>query len=149
MQIVSSILEALNLIPRRRPCAGALCWRRDKKGIEILLVTTRRTGRWTPPKGNLGPGGDTAETAAQEALEEAGAVGVVSPEPLGVYRGQGSPRDDGSPRFSVTLHALKVDRLEDCYKEKSQRQRKWFRQEDAANKVREGDLRRLIRDFSP
>ena len=30
---------------------GALCWRATGTGIEVLLITSRDTGRWVIPKG--------------------------------------------------------------------------------------------------
>lgn len=149
MSRLTAILERLNLAPRRRPCAGALCWRRGRDGVEILLVTTRRTGRWTPPKGRLEPDLPPHLVAAAEALEEAGAEGRIAATPLGEYRGAGSPRKREPNAYVVTLFALEVTGLRSRYKEGEQRQRRWFSQEQAAAAVTERSLRRLIRDFSP
>ena len=52
----------------------------------ILLVTTRRRGRWTLPKGWPVKGKSMAESAAIEAAEEAGVQGVAFKEPIGSYR---------------------------------------------------------------
>ena len=30
---------------------AALCWRRSRKGLRVLLITSRDTGRWVIPKG--------------------------------------------------------------------------------------------------
>src|SRR5689334_19027712 len=65
---------------------AALPWRRAKRGIEILLITTSNTRRWIVPKGWPVEGLDPAECAAQEALEEAGVLGEVAAEPLGYFR---------------------------------------------------------------
>ena len=65
---------------------GALPWRISGKTIEILLVTGRRSGQWTIPKGWPMPGKTLAEAAAQEAFEEAGVEGTVDPVPIGSFR---------------------------------------------------------------
>ncbi len=52
---------------------------------EILLVTSRETGRWVIPKGWPMKGKSGSEAAAREAFEEAGVVGEIAPEPLGAY----------------------------------------------------------------
>lgn len=53
--------------------AGALVWRRAGKGkVEVLLITSRGTGRWVLPKGWLDGGENVAQAAAREAWEEAG-----------------------------------------------------------------------------
>jgi 8-oxo-dGTP pyrophosphatase MutT (NUDIX family) len=54
--------------------------------IEVLLLTSRGTGRWVIPKGwpmrNLAPGA----AAAREAYEEAGVRGRIRPRaPVGSY----------------------------------------------------------------
>jgi len=59
--------------PPARPQAMALCFRTTKKKVQVLLVTSRGTGRWLLPKGWQVPGKSLAESAAQEAWEEAGA----------------------------------------------------------------------------
>ena len=59
----------------RRPRSlqvAALCHRRTKAGQkEVLLVTSRGTGRWILPKGWPMRGKSDAQAAAQEAWEEA------------------------------------------------------------------------------
>ena len=65
---------------------AALPWRRRRgHTVEILLVTTRRTGRWIVPKGWPVSGCSPGECAAREAMEEAGVLGVVAAKPIGVF----------------------------------------------------------------
>jgi ADP-ribose pyrophosphatase YjhB (NUDIX family) len=46
---------------------GALPWRlAPKNGIEVLLVTGRRSGKWTIPKGWPMPGKSLAEAAGHQ-----------------------------------------------------------------------------------
>ncbi len=52
---------------------------------EVLLITSRDTRRWVVPRGNPISGKSPAESAAQEAFEEAGIVGAVEPEAIGHY----------------------------------------------------------------
>lgn len=63
---------------------AVLPWRRAAK-LEIMLVSSRETGRWVLPKGWPIKGIKPHETAAQEALEEAGILGKVAKTPLGDY----------------------------------------------------------------
>ena len=51
---------------------AALCTRKGKKGNEVLLVTSRRRGRWIVPKGWPMEGKSFPETALEEAWEEGG-----------------------------------------------------------------------------
>lgn len=130
-------LEAPDTAPT--PQSGAVPYRVTDKGVRFLLVTSRRTGRWLFPKGGLMTGREPWESAAQEALEEAGVEGRVSPEPLGAYRSQ-RIRDDRSQTIEVTLYPLEVTRQLDRWPEKSQRRRRWADIDEACAMVRDPGL---------
>jgi 8-oxo-dGTP pyrophosphatase MutT (NUDIX family) len=51
--------------------AGALCWRLGAEGLEVLLVTSRRSGKWGVPKG-WALAADMHRTAQREAWEAGG-----------------------------------------------------------------------------
>src|SRR3954453_14878196 len=89
---------------------GALPWRLGpNKRIEVLLVTSRRSGRWTIPKGWPMPGKTLAEAAAQEAFEEAGVSGTVGPRPLGTFRHVKQQDVIGDIEVNIVVHPLWVD----------------------------------------
>ena len=72
---------------RIRQQVGALPYRTIDKGkVELLLITSRDTGRWLIPKGWPMTGVKDYDAAAQEAWEEAGVVGPVRRKPIGSYR---------------------------------------------------------------
>lgn len=135
--------------PNRRQVA-ALVWRRGDGGnIEILLITTRRSGRWNIPKGWLMADHTAAEAAAQEAWEEAGARGVVDDTPLGEFTYEKTlSRGGPAMRMTATVFALRLTQLADDFPEAGQRERAWYTPEDAANMVRETDLRTIIRGLA-
>ena len=113
--------------------------------VMILLVTSRDTGRWVLPKGNLMVGIAPHRAAAREAEEEAGVRGTIARKPLGrfPYRKWRS-----SKRFEmakVDVFALKVGKELERWKERGQRERRWFSRDDAAGMVDEPELRILIR----
>lgn len=134
--------------PRRRQ-AAALCWRHGDAGVEILLITTRRTGRWTPPKGGLITKKSAAETAAQEAWEEAGVIGAVDPDPIGFYEYMKFRKDERWERLAVDVFALEVEAMETDFPEEGERLLRWAPQARAASLVREKSLSRIIRSFAP
>lgn len=129
--------------------AAALCWRPGGRDPEFLLISTRRTGRWTPPKGGLMDGKSPAESAAIEAWEEAGARGEVSPRPLGIYETMKLRKDGQWRKLAVEVFALRVEKMERDFPEKGQRRSRWMDPEAAAAAVREPALRRIIRGFHP
>lgn len=115
--------------------------------VRILLVTSRGTGRWVIPKGNVSPGMAPHSAAAEEAEEEAGVSGPVCPTPLGSYRYRKRRANGASLMVDVDVFPLAVTREHDSWKEQSQRERRWFTLAEAANAVDEEDLRDLIRSF--
>lgn len=63
---------------------GALCWRLKDGKPQVLLITSRRSGRWVLPKGWPMDGLSGPEAALTEAWEEAGVRGKVKPDCLGI-----------------------------------------------------------------
>ncbi|MEO8455154.1 MAG: NUDIX hydrolase [Sphingomicrobium sp.] len=125
---------------------GALPWRLGAKNvIEVLLVTGRRSGRWTIPKGWPMPGKSLAEAAAQEAFEEAGVKGTVDPKPIGTFRHVKQQLVIGDIEVNIVVHPLWVDREFPKWPELGQRKRKWFSAKDAAKRVDSPQLGELIR----
>lgn len=147
-RLIDRLLGLFRPPPRRQ--VAALCWREGEAGLEFLLVTTRKTGRWTPPRGWPMAGRTLAESAAAEAWEEAGAVGVAAERQIGVYHYDKlkSGGGGGAP-IEVALFALKVERREKKFREAGQRKHRWMRPEDAADAVREPGLKRMILGFEP
>ncbi|MDH2444119.1 NUDIX domain-containing protein [Amnibacterium sp. CER49] len=62
--------------------AGAVCWRRRHKAIEILLISRPRHGDVSLPKGKVDPGESLPEAAVREISEETG-FAVTLGMPLG------------------------------------------------------------------
>jgi len=121
----------------------------DDASVRVLLVTSRGTRRWVIPKGNLEAGHSPHAMAATEALEEAGVRGALCPVPLGSYRYRKRRGSGASLMADVEVFPLAVTQLLDDWKEKDQRDRRWFTLAEAAAAVDEPDLRELIRSFAP
>ena len=126
---------------------GALPYRMAGAETSILLVTSRQTGRWVVPKGNLMIGKTPHEAAAIEAEEEAGVRGRISPLPIGEYQYAKILPDGSSVPALVTLFPLEVDEELARWKEIDQRRRQWFTAAEAAVLVEEVDLGELIHRF--
>lgn len=128
---------------------AALCYRMRKGKPEILLVTSRRTRRWIIPKGWPQDGMLPAQSAAIEALEEAGVEGKTSDISIGAFSYTKQPIS-GQPLPCVALiYPLKVKKMHDSYREVKQRKRKWFRPAEAARKVTDPELAFVIANFDP
>ena len=123
---------------------GALCWRMHRGKVEVLLITSRDTGRWIIPKGWPIAGLDPAQTAAREAWEEAGVEGDIASQGLGVFDYDKALGPKESVPCSVQVFGLRVAELKGKFPEKKERRRKWFAHEKAARKVAEPELRNLL-----
>lgn len=128
---------------------GALCYRVRKDKVQVLLVTSRGTGRWIIPKGWPIPGSSPAEAAAREAWEEAGVLGRLRDICLGIYS-YAKRQPHGRPLpCVVAVYPVKVRKLEDDYPEAKERRRKWVSLKKAASLVEEPELAALLRGFNP
>ncbi len=114
---------------------------------EILLVTSRGTGRWVVPKGNIGKREVAHNAAAREALEEAGVTGAVCPSALGSYVYRKTLSSGAAIRAEVQVFPLAVTGELGDWPEAGQRSRRWFSLAEAADAVDETDLGMLIRSF--
>lgn len=123
---------------------GALCWRMHRGKVEVLLITSRDTGRWVIPKGWPIDGLAPAQTAAREAWEEAGVEGDIAEQGLGVFDYDKCYGLKGSVPCSVQVFGLRVAELKGKFPERKERRRKWFDFEKAARKVAEPELRALL-----
>lgn len=135
----------------RRPAlfqAAALCFRTGPDGPEILMITSRETGRWLLPKGWPKPGHDAAGTACEEAWEEAGVQADCSrARQIGTYTYDKRLKGGVPVATEVHVYAVPVDSLKDSYPEMSERRRVWMTPKSAAAAVDEPDLKDLLRRF--
>jgi len=103
---------------------GVIPYARVGDQITYLLITSRGTGKWIFPKGNLPDAADPREFAEVEAREEAGVAGRVGDEPLGTYRDWKS-RKGGKVAIEVTLFPMLVEAQFPEWQEARQRYRHW------------------------
>jgi 8-oxo-dGTP pyrophosphatase MutT (NUDIX family) len=143
IDIKGGTLSAIGTEPRTQ--YGAICWRPSKDGLQVLLVTSRETGRWVVPKGWPIKGMTPEQSAAREAWEEAGVRGPVQSQCLGIYSYDKliGPTRSALPCV-VALYGIKVAELAKRFPERLQRRRKWFSSTKAATKVDEPELQILL-----
>lgn len=128
---------------------AALCYRvdADTSALEVLVATSRDTGRWVIPKGWPMKGKKPHEVAAQEAFEEVGVRGKVEKRPLGVYHYDKRMSDLSRVPVSAQVHALHVKTCLKNFPEKGSRQIEWVSCGEAARRVREPELKSLFLAF--
>ena len=132
----------------RRVQYAALPYRRRAHSrTQVMLVTSRETGRWIIPKG--WPKKRTAPyaSAAREALEEAGVVGEIGRDPIGSYSYKKRLKSGAVVACEVHVFPLEVKHQQKRWLEKAEREFHWFSSTAAAKAVQEPVLSDIIRTF--
>jgi 8-oxo-dGTP pyrophosphatase MutT (NUDIX family) len=145
----SDFVSPLLKRPRSHQVA-ALCWRdgAPDAGREVLLITSRDTGRWVIPKGWPMKRKTGAGAALQEAWEEAGVEAAeIDETPLGAYRYDKALDNGLALPCRVEVFAARVLTLADEWPERGQRTREWVSARIAADRVAEPELSALLRAF--
>ncbi|MDO9415593.1 NUDIX hydrolase [Pararhizobium sp.] len=152
MNILSRIATDVHLMFRRpaRMQYAALCYRLKKKSsaLEILVITSRDTGRWVIPKGWPMQGKRAHEVAEREAYEEAGVKGKAQKKSIGFYTYQKGLDQGLKIPCKVQVHALEVNDLCKRFPEQGVRTLEWVSYDEAAKRVAEPSLRNLILEFA-
>ncbi|MBV9840799.1 MAG: NUDIX hydrolase [Sphingomonadaceae bacterium] len=123
---------------------AALPYRSGEHGVEILLVTSRRSRRWILPKGWPLHGQSLADSAAREAYEEAGIQGETAPGEIGRFM----TMKPGAGPHPVLVFPLAVVTELAHWPEQRERSRKWFPIGEAIAAIAP-DQRELLRGFEP
>jgi 8-oxo-dGTP pyrophosphatase MutT (NUDIX family) len=131
--------------PERKTQSGVLPYRMVDGRAEYLLITSRRSKRWLFPKGSLMKDLTPWESAAQEALEEAGIEGVVETTPIGSYPGELNDKR-GTP-VDIDIYPLRVEIEHKYYHEQAQRRREWVTADEARKQIDDPAKRAIIDAF--
>ncbi|WP_353055669.1 NUDIX hydrolase [Epibacterium ulvae] len=138
-------LRPMLLRPKRLQVA-ALCYRHVGDTTEVLMITSRGTGRWIIPKGWPMDGKTCAQAALQEAWEEAGVVKAEADEnPIGSFDYHKLRATGIEEPVTALIYAAKVQELSNDYPEVHQRKRQWMPADEAATLVHEPALQKLLR----
>lgn len=115
--------------------------------LRVLLVTSRNSGRWIIPKGRPEPGLTPSAVAKREAFEEAGVEGWISTLAVGSFHHAKRLHGGILVRCRIKTYPLWTGRVLRHWPERRQRKRAWFRPDDAAAAVHDGELGELIGRF--
>jgi 8-oxo-dGTP pyrophosphatase MutT (NUDIX family) len=122
---------------------AALPMRTENGSIQVCLVTTRETRRWTIPKGWPMRDIKDCRAAAIEAEQEAGLLGKAGKEPVGEFL-YWKRRDFHFDLVRVFVYQLDVTGHLPVWREMGEREVRWFTPRDAALLVEEPGLSELL-----
>ncbi|MHA7772561.1 NUDIX hydrolase [Roseibium sp. M-1] len=137
-------LAGLFIKPPRLQIA-ALCYRLGGKETEVLLVSTRDTGRLILPKGWPENDKPAFETALVEVYEEAGVIGTADPRAIGSFRSFKGLADGLKIRTKVLVFKVRFEKQLKDFPEIGQRERVWLPLSEAIDAVDEPSLKRFLR----
>jgi phosphohistidine phosphatase len=108
---------------------------------EILVIASSKMHHLVVPKGIKDPGLSPQESAAKEALEEAGIEGEIADDALGSYT-----CEKWGATCTVAVYPMKVTRLipEEEWEERH-RGRQWVSPEKAARELKQRELEPLVK----
>ena len=122
--------------------SGVIPYRIINGQIEVMLITSSGSKRWVIPKGLIEPDMTSQDSAAKEAWEEAGVLGQVFPNLMGIYEYYKS-----GCTWQVDVFLLQVETVLDNWPEAYKRKRQWVSIPKAIKRVDEPDLKLILGDL--
>ncbi len=119
--------------------SAVIPYRINNREIEILLITSMRQKKWIIPKGIIETNMTAKESAAKEALEEAGIRGEVLPPLMGTYTYQ-----KWGKICRVQVFILKVENTYLYWAEANFRKRQWFKLEEAIEYIEPSEVKAML-----
>src|ERR1700692_3266650 len=133
---------------KRRVQYAALPYRRSGDSrTQVMLGTSRESGRWVIPKGWPMKRKTPSATAAREARGEAGVVVQVGRASIGAYSYKKRLKSGAVVACEVRVFPLKVKRQQKSWPERGEREIQWFSRGKGAKAVRERALGDIIRNL--
>ncbi|MET0069015.1 MAG: histidine phosphatase family protein [Candidatus Thiodiazotropha sp.] len=112
--------------------------------VEIMVVMSSKRKHWVLPKGISEPALSLQESAAKEALEEAGIEGEVAEEPIGSYS-----YEKWGAECTVDVFPMRVTReLSEKEWEENHRGREWLSPKQAMKRVKQAELKPMIQSLA-
>lgn len=118
--------------------SGVIPYKVENSEVKILLITSRKGKKWKIPKGIIETTLTPKESAAKEAFEEAGIIGVTGDKELGSYTYK-----KWGGKIEVALFPMAVKEELETWEE-SFRIRRWTTVDEARNLVEEPSLKKAI-----
>jgi len=114
--------------------------------VQVLLMTSRDTGRWIIPKGNVNGRSTPSKAAEKEAYEEAGVRGTIASSiPLGIYTYFKKLELGETRPATVEVYLLRIKERLKKWPEKGERKLSWVTTEEAVGLVEERGVVPLLR----
>ena len=128
--------------------SGVIPYRITDGKVEILLITSSSGKRWIIPKGFVEYFMSAADSAAKEALEEAGVIGSVVTPAIGSYSYRKWKYRWWGLSCHVEVFLMRVETVLDDWAEANKRQRQWLSVSEASKRIKEPALKQMIQGLN-
>ena len=126
--------------------AGVIVYRILNGKVQVLLMTSRDTGRWIIPKGNVNGRSTPSKAAEKEAYEEAGVRGTITSSiPFGIYTYFKKLELGETRPATVEVYLLRIKERLKKWPEKGERKLSWVTTKEAVDLVEEPGVVPLLR----
>lgn len=130
--------------PKRQ--RAALCYQQSLSGRQVLLVTSRGSGRWITPKGRPLRGMPDHQTTVQEAWKEAGVMNAdVGDNPIGDFIYIKGMNNGRVVPVKADVYLKRVTKLARTFPVAHERKRIWVNRAEASAHVTEPQLQHLFK----
>ena len=120
--------------------ACVIPYRKNGEQIEFCLITSKKTQKWSLPKGTIRSEDTVSETIQRQALKEAGLHGEIMDDPLGSYEYL-----KWEERLAVVALLMHVHQCDDEWTDMDVRKRSWVSKDEAIKLLTKDDHKKLIK----
>ncbi|MBR9884127.1 MAG: NUDIX domain-containing protein [Oceanospirillales bacterium] len=111
--------------------------------VQMLLITSSSGRWWGVPKGIVEPGLSEQDSAAKEAMEEAGVLGDVHPTRMGHYL-----HEKWGATCDVSVYAMRVDSiLPESEWDEDHRIRRWTTTDQSIDSIKSTGLKTIVQEL--
>jgi len=114
----------------------------DDGELKIVLITSLKSKKWIVPKGVVEKGMTPQESAAKEAFEEAGVIGIPGVREIGAYQ-----YEKWGGICTVKVYTMEVEELLNEWDESCKRERLVEDIDKAVELIANNDLKIMIKNF--
>jgi 8-oxo-dGTP pyrophosphatase MutT (NUDIX family) len=121
--------------------ACAIPYRNDGEQIEFCLITSKKTQKWSLPKGTIRSEDTVSETIQRQTLKEAGLHGKIMDKPIGSYEYL-----KWEETLAVVALLVHVHQCDEEWADMDERKRCWVSKDEAIKLLAKDDHKKLIQD---
>ncbi len=114
-------------------------YRNSDLGVEFCLITSKKSGKWSLPKGTIRSEETVSDTIARQAYKEAGVRGELIEDPIGTYS-----YHKWETILEVVVLSMRVHECDEVWPDAEVRKRCWVDGDEAVKLLHKPDHQKLV-----